>query len=214
MKLSSKAESIYAQINSGTSKLGDLRKLATSIRKDHSLAMELWATGEYLCRQLAILIMDVKLLSEELIDKLDDDMQTHAQDEKLQLADWFLANQLSKSRKTIALMQTWKNSSSSLHRRTFWYYQARLRWVGQTPPPDSDELLSSIEERIENEKPEVQWAMNFAAAQIGIFQPEFRKRCIALGERTGLYRDEIVSKRCTPSYLPKLISKQVTKLNK
>ena len=107
-----------------------------------------------------------------------------------------------------------KNSPSALQRRIFWYYQGRLRWVGQTPPSNTEALLSSIEERIESEKPEVQWAMNFTAAQIGIFQPEFRSRCIALGERTGLYRDEVVSKGCTPNYLPELISIQVAKIKK
>jgi 3-methyladenine DNA glycosylase AlkD len=213
MKLSVKAEAIYAQINS-TTKLGDLRILAKEIKKDHALAMELWSTGEYLSRQLAILIMDPKQLSQELIDMLVLDIQSHEMEERLQLIDWLLANQLSKDKKTIALIGSWENSTSSLQRRTFWYYQGRLRWVGQTPPPDSEALLSSIEERIESEQPEVQWAMNFTAAQIGIFQPEHRSRCIALGERTGLYRDDIVPKGCTPSYLPQLIAIQVAKLKK
>jgi|SRR5688572_485242 len=214
MKLSSKAKKIYTRINSKTTKLGDLRNIAKDIKKDHQIAMELWSTGEFLPRQLAILIMDPKLLSQEVIDKLDKDMQNHMLEERDQLIDWLMANQLSKDKKTIALMQSWKSSPSALQRRTFWYYQARLRWVGQTPPPDSEELLSSIEKRIESEKPEVQWAMNFTAAQIGIFQPELRSRCIALGERTGLYKDEVVPKGCTPSYLPKFISIQVAKLKK
>lgn len=214
MKLSSRAQNIYAQINSKVTKLGDLRKIAKDIKKDHQLAMELWSTGEYLPRQLAILIMDARLLSQEFIDKLDHDIQTHVLEQRLQLIDWLLANQLSKDKKTIALMETWENSPSALQRRTFWYYQGRLRWVGQTPPPNSEDLLSSIEERIQGEKPEVQWAMNFTAAQIGIFQPEFRSRCISLGERIGLYKDEVVPKGCTPSYLPKLISIQVAKLKR
>ncbi|WP_207425815.1 DNA alkylation repair protein [Pedobacter sp. SYSU D00535] len=214
MKLSPKAESVYAQLNRNATKLGDLRTTAKDIKKDHQLAMELWSTGEYLPRQLAILIMDKKLLSQELIDKFDQDIQCHGEEERLQLMDWLLANQLSKDKKTIGLMETWENSPSVLQRRTFWYYQARLRWVGQTPPANSEELLAAIEERIEGEKPEVQWAMNFTAAQIGIFQPELRARCIALGKRTGLYRDEIVPRGCTPNYLPELISIQVTKLKK
>jgi 3-methyladenine DNA glycosylase AlkD len=86
--------------------------------------------------------------------------------------------------------------------------------VGQPPPPDTEALLTLIEQKIEQEKPEVQWAMNFTAGQIGIFQPEYRSRCIALGERTGLYKDEVVPKNCTPSYLPKFISIQVAKLKK
>jgi 3-methyladenine DNA glycosylase AlkD len=214
MKLSPKAKSIYNQINNNTTKLGDLRNIAKDIKKDHQLAMELWSTGEFLPRQLAILIMDKKLLTQELVDKLDRDMQTHPTEERNQLIDWLMAHQLSKDKKTIALIESWENSPSALQRRTFWYYQARLRWVGQTPPPNSAALLTSIEKRIENEKPEVQWAMNFTAAQIGIFQPEFRSRCIALGERTGLYRDEIVPRGCTPNYLPQFISIQVAKLKK
>lgn len=213
MKTSSKAQAILDQITSET-KLGDLRVIAKDIKKDHELAMELWSSGDFLARQLAILIMDKKLLSEELIDQLDKDIRKHQPDEQLQLIDWLMANQLSKDKKTIALMESWKDSSSVLQRRTFWYYQGRLRWVGQTPPPNTEELLSFIEQRIESEQPEVQWAMNFTAAQIGIFQPEFRARCIALGENTGLYKDEIVKKGCTPNYLPELIAIQVAKLKK
>lgn len=77
MKLSSKAENILDQINSKT-KLGDLRKIAKDIKKDHELAMELWSTGNFLPRQLAILIMDNKFLSQDLINKLDKDMQAQS----------------------------------------------------------------------------------------------------------------------------------------
>lgn len=79
-KRSSKADSILIQINSKTM-LGDLRKIAKDIKKDHELATELWSTEAYLPRLLAILIMDKKLLSQEVLTKLDQDMQTHAFDE-------------------------------------------------------------------------------------------------------------------------------------
>ncbi|MCS4225732.1 DNA alkylation repair protein [Sphingobacterium sp. BIGb0165] len=214
MELSSTAENIITQISNKKTKLGDLRKIANDIKKDHELAMELWSTTHYLARQLAILLMDKKLLSKEIIDRLVSDIEQHREDEKLQLIDWLMANQLAKDKRTIALMESWENSTSPLQRRTFWYHQARLRWVGQTPPPNSEELLSKIETRIENEVSEVQWAMNFTAAQIGIFQENFRKRCINIGEQTGLYKDEMVAKNCTPNYLPKFIAIQVAKLNK
>lgn len=203
-----------SQISDGNTKLGDLRKIATAIRKDQALAMELWSTGNYFARQLAILIMDKKLLSEDLIDLLDRDIQQHPAHERNQLTDWLMANQLTKDKKTISLIESWENSPSSLQRRTFWYYQARLRWTGQTPPPNSEELLSKIEKRIEKEEPEVQWAMNFTAAQIGIFEEKYRRRCVAIGEQTGLYKDEKVAKNCTPNYLPQFIAIQVAKLNR
>lgn len=214
MNLTSKAQRIHSQLSTGETKLGDLRKMAKEIKKDHDLAMELWSTEEFYSRHLAILIMDKKLLDQEFIDQIDKDIQNHEYEERLQLADWLMANQLMKDKKTIGLIESWENSPSRIQRRIFWYYQARLRWTGQTPPDNTEDLLSSIERKIAKEASEVQWAMNFTAAQIGIFESKQRSRCIALGENLGLYKDEVVSKGCTPSYLPVFIKIQVDKLNK
>lgn len=212
MTRSSKAESILSQIT-GKTKLGELRKIAKEIKKDHGLAMELWSAGEFLPRQLAILIMDNKVLSQALIDRLDKDMQAHPLNERNQLMDWLMANQLTKNKTTIELINSWQNSSSALQRRVFWYYQARLRWLGQIPPDNTADLLAAIEAKIAKEEPEVQWAMNFIAGWIGVFDQKYRTRCIALGEQTGLYKDEPVSKGCTPSYLPEFIAIEAGKRN-
>jgi len=212
MKLSSKAENILDQIGSKTM-LGELRKIAKDVKKDHELAMELWSIGRFLPRQLAILIMDNKLLSQDLIDKLDKDIQAHSFNERNQLTDWLMANQLSKDKKTITLMESWENSPSSAQRRIFWYYQARLRWLGQTPPANTEELLSAIERQIENEQPEVQWAMNFITGWIGVYDKKYRTRCIELGKKTGLYKGDMVSKGCTPNYLPEFIAIESNKRN-
>ncbi|MBX4383872.1 hypothetical protein K4G98_25305, partial [Mycobacterium tuberculosis] len=88
---------------------------------DHELAMELWSTEEFLPRLLAILIMDKKLLSQDVLNKLDKDIQTHTFDERNNLMDWLMANQLTKDKKKIALMESWENSPSPLQRRAFWY---------------------------------------------------------------------------------------------
>jgi len=214
MKLSSKAKKIYSQINQENTKLGDLRKIAKEIKKDHELALELWSSGEFMPRQLAILIMDKKLLSQEVIDQLDKDIQKHDLDERNQLTDWFMANQLTKDKRTIGLIESWEKSPSVIQRRIFWYYQARLRWMGNTSHSNTEDLLTLIEANIMDEQPEVQWAMNFTAGQIGKWQEKYRVRCIAIGEETGLYKDEIVHKGCTPSYLPKFIPIEVAKLKK
>jgi 3-methyladenine DNA glycosylase AlkD len=210
IKRSSKAENILSQINSKT-KLGDVRKIAKDIKKDHDLAMELWSTEAFLPRLLAILIMDKKLLSQDVLNKLNKDMQTHTFDERNNLMDWLMANQLTKDKKTVALMESWENSPSALQRRAFWYYQARLRWAGQTPPDNTDYLLSKIEANIVQEEPEVQWAMNFTAGWIGVYDEMNRVRCMHIGEKTGLFKGEMVSKGCTPDYLPEFIKIEVNK---
>lgn len=214
MKLSPKAKKIHKQISAKETKLGDLRKIAKEIKRDHDLAMELWSTGNYNARQLAILIMDKKQLDQALIDKLDKDIQSHEYDESNQLADWLMANQLTKDKKSIALILSWENSASAIQRRIFWYYQGRLRWVGQTPPDNTEELLASIEKEMANEVPKVQWAMNFTAGQIGTYDSKRRARVISLGKKIGLYKDDIVPRNCTPNYLPEFVKIQVEKLKK
>ena len=56
-KLSSKAEIILLKIKHNRL-LGNVRKIAKDIKKDHELALELWSTAEFLPRLLAVLILD------------------------------------------------------------------------------------------------------------------------------------------------------------
>lgn len=204
IQTSEKAETIFRQIDDNT-KLGDLRKIAKEIKVDHELAMELWSRGKFLPRLLSILIMDKKLLSEEVLDELVDDMQIHTYDESNNLMDWLLANQLIKNKKLTTLMESWEDSPYALQRRTYWYHQGRLRWTGKTPPNNTSDLLTAIEAKISQEQPEVQWAMNFTAGWIEVYEEQYRKHCVIIGEDTGLYKDEKVSKGCTPNYLPEFI---------
>ena len=213
MGLSARAKKIVSEFV-GEPKLGDIKKRGKEIKIDHDLAMELWSQGDYYPRLLSTLIFDKKLLTESVIDKLASDLLAHDENERNQLSDWLLANQLTKDRELVALIESWQESPSPMLRRWFWYYQARLRWMGRTPPPEnSAELLASLEADMSTAEPEVQWAMNFCAGWIGIFEPELRSRCIKLGKSLGLYKDEPVARNCTPSYLPEFIKVEVAKRN-
>ena len=48
--------------------LPNIRKLAKSIKKDHQLTLELWATGIHECRVLASLVDDPKMVTPEQMD--------------------------------------------------------------------------------------------------------------------------------------------------
>lgn len=211
MALSTRAKKLAAELTNGNVKLGDLKKRGKEIKKDHDLALELWSTGDYYPRLLSILIFDKKLLTENVIDQLASDVLQHDVKERSQLADWLLANQLAQDKKLASLVATWQKNPSPILRRLFWYHQARLRWTGQTPPDNSANLLDSLENDMASAEPEVQWAMNFCAGQIGVHEPEFRSRCIKFGEALGLYKDEHVAKNCTPSYLPEFIRIEAAK---
>ncbi|WP_294821515.1 DNA alkylation repair protein [uncultured Flavobacterium sp.] len=211
MKLSETAESILLDIESGAARMGDLRKIAKEIKKDHKLGMELWGTGKFHPMLLAILIFDAKSLGFDAVDRLLEDIDRHDGDDRLQLADWLMANQLLKDKKLAAQVQSWQDDPAPLKRRIFWYHQARLRWTGQVPPNNTAGLMEAIENSIAGESPEVQWAMNFTAGWIGVFDTLYRNQCITIGEKLGLYKDEMVAKNCTPSYLPKFIEIEANK---
>lgn len=155
--------------------------------------------------------MDKNLIMQDVIERLATDMATHDYAQRNQLTDWLLANQLMKARKTSSLIETWEHHPSPILRRLFWYHQARLRWTGRTPPENTPDLLTSLQKNMADAEPEVQWAMNFSAGQIGVHEPEFRSQCIELGERLGLYKDDPVAKDCTPNYLPEFIRIEVAK---
>ncbi len=205
------AEELLAQITKDDIKLGELKKIAKQIKMDHQLAQALWASEHQSARLLSVLIMDKKSLTQSAIEDLAKDLLQQSEPQRNQISEWLLANQLTKSKKTKDLLEQWQDHASPVLRRLFWYHQARLRWVGQTPPGNTDELVVLLEKDLAKEQPEVQWAMNFCAGQIGVHQPEYRDRCIKLGERSGLYTNEKVSKGCTPSYLPKFIEIKVAK---
>ena len=211
MALSARTKKIVAEF-ADEPKLGDIKKRGKEIKKDHDLAMQLWSTGDYYPRLLSTLIFDKKLLAESDIDEFASDLLAHDADERNQLSDWLLANQLTKDKKLVALVESWQENPSPVLRRWFWYYQARLRWMGKTPPPENSAiLLDTLESSMKTAEPEVQWAMNFCAGWIGVFEPKLRSRCVKLGKALGLYKDDPVAKNCTPSYLPEFIKIEVDK---
>jgi len=209
MPQSARAATLTAEITGA--KLGDIKKRAKQIKVDHELALALWATEAFHSRLLSVLVFDKKRLTQEAIDELASDIVEHDAGEAAQLSDWLLANQLAKDKRLVALIETWERSASPVLRRLFWYHQARLRWTGKAAPPNTEALMTSLERELAGAEPIVQWAMNFCAGQIGTHEAEYRARCVKLGERLGLYRDEKVPKNCVPSYLPEFIRIEVAK---
>lgn len=205
MPLSDRAAALADQVTPEDTRMSQIRALAKTIKTDHALALELWSTEHVRSRQLAVLLFDKKKLDEELVDSLCADLAVHPEKHQTNIMEWLMVNQLSKSAAGRRLMESWEHSDLDVQRRTFWYHQARLRWRGKTPPGNTVHLLDALDARLANEVPMVQMMMNFAAGWSGVYEPEHRDRCVALGERTGLYRDEVVPRGCAPQYLPEFI---------
>lgn len=203
-------ESIVSKLE-GMTRKGDIKKYAKEIKKNHSLALELWDTNIFNAMLLAVLIFDKSKIDEKLMDKIANSVVILKQDEQNYISDWLLANQLMKSGKGKEMLSNWIAVDSPFLRRLFWYYQARLRWTGKSDFDNTQYLVDEIKIRLVSETKEVQWAINFCAAWIGIYEKKYRQDLSEFGEQLGLYADEKVPKNCTPNYLPEFIRIEVDK---
>lgn len=199
--------------------MGDLRKLAAKIKSNHSLALELWKTGNIDVQLLAILIMKPKELSVKEVDKMV------RQARFFQVADWFnsyiVKEQPPAEKET--LRQKWmsKSEKDGWAARAGWHLTAstinqngsrrdkQSSGRNSADAIDIDALLDRIEKEMPKAPPETQWTMNNTLMAIGIHHDKHRKRAIAIGEKIGLYKDWPQSKGCIIPYVPTAVPAMV-----
>lgn len=182
--------------------MGDIRKLAAQIKTDHPLAVALWQTEILEAQLLAILLLKLKELSVDDLDRMVRITQF------AWVADWFNSYVARKHPGKESLRQKWMDDANPWAARAGWSLTSER--VGKQPEGlDLPALLDRIESEMGGTAPEAQWTMNTCLATIGIHFPEHRERAIAIGERLGLYRDYPVSKGCTSPFAPIWIDEMV-----
>lgn len=175
--------------------LSKLRALAKKARNDHDRAKELWATEDTGARLVALLTATPKNFSADELDA----MLRGAQGPKE--IDWLENYIIAKSPLVGELEQRWRSDPDPHVEAAAW--KLLNRRVGNTPETvDLAGVLTEIEERMAGESPRLQWAMNEALANIGITQPEYRARAIAIGEALQVLADYPVSKGCVSPFAP------------
>ncbi len=176
-------------------RLGDIRKLATKLKPNHVLALELWDTGNLDAQLLAVLLMQPASLSSEELDELVRSATVP------QLADWLNAYVVKEHAEKEALRLQWMAAPDPWAARAGWNLtSARINKAREGL--DLSALLDRIEAELAHAHPATQWTMNNCLAGIGIHVAELRERALAIGERLGVYRDYPVSKGCTSPFAP------------
>lgn len=194
--------------------MGDLRKLATKIKSDHALALELWKTGNIDAQLLAILIIKPKELSDNQLDKMV------RQATFAQVADWFnayIVKEQPDATKQL-LREKWMKDKDGWAARAGWNLTASMINKGADNAKGLDVrgldvggLLDRIEKEMPKAPPETQWTMNNTLMAIGIKHEKHRKRVIAIGEKIGLYKDWPMSKGCIIPYVPVCVPEMVNR---
>ncbi len=188
---------------------GEIRTIAKEQGKNHALAVQLWKSGGVNARMLSFLLLDLKAVDVPYLEMLVADVEGAGEADQSQLLDWMVANVIVKKASLKNETARWRTERSTIRQRVFWSVQARS--VRAENHEHNERLLEHVERDLASASGPVQWNMNWTAAQIGIADERLRSRCVALGEKTGLYRDYPVSKGCTSPYLPLWIGSVVGK---
>lgn len=184
--------------------LSKLRAVAKAAKTDHERAKELWATGDTGLRLVALLTCTPKQFS---ADELDAMLRSTGGPKE---TEWLESYVIRKSPHTEELRARWKNDPDPHVEAGSW--KLLNHRVGTHPDGlDLGEILDEIEQRMANASPRLQWAMNEVLAQIGITQPDYRDRALAIGEALQVIADYPVSKGCISPFAPIWITEMVAR---
>ncbi len=159
--------------------LADLRLLAKQIRTDHSLACQLWATGNHDARVLATLIADPAQFDAKMLDAWSKG-----------LSDYVIADQFAG---LVARTSYWQKKAEKWHAvRGEWIGRAGWNLIGQLALheptlPDSyfEPYLIEIETSIHQQKNRVREAMNNALIAVGIRNTALQERALSVAKAIG-----------------------------
>jgi len=185
-------------------KMGDIRAIAKSIKINHELGLELWASGNVDAMLLATLIVKPKQFSEADLERMASAV-TYTQ-----IADWLMANVIKQHPSKEALRLRWMESSHPMLARAGWSLTAE-RITKNPAGLDFNALLDRIEREMAGAPAPAQWTMNFCLAGMGIESAEHRRRALDIGEKLGLYRDYPCPKGCTSPFAPIWINAMVAR---
>ncbi len=179
--------------------MGPLRALAKEIKRDHALGMELWRTGNFDAMVLGAMLMDPKVLTEA------DFEASLASAYVPVLVDELTLRPLCESPLAASFCLSWRNSPEDLKGRAGWNLAVDRVQRHVCPPDELGTLFGEVEAGLQTAPANKQWAMNYCLCMIGIHNDAWTERCLALGERLGVYRDLKVPKGCTSAYAPEWI---------
>ena len=159
--------------------LANLRKLQKQIKRDHTLATQLWASGNHDCRVLATMIADPSLADDNLLESWASDLNNYV------ITDAFsgLASQTALAREKA---ESWCKSDDEWVGRTGWLLVAHLAMKdSQLTDSYFEECLETIKEEIHSRQNRVKDAMNSALIAIGIRNSQLEHLALAAARRIG-----------------------------
>ncbi|MGN7966730.1 DNA alkylation repair protein [Microbacterium sp. 22179] len=182
--------------------LSRLRALAKTIKIDHPLAQELWATGETPARLLALLVCRPKDFTADELDAM------LRETDPPKVNDWFVNYVAKKTPLAEEMRLRWFDDADPTVAAAAWSLTS-VRVVKDPDGLDLGRLLDLIEAQMKDAPARPQWSMNETLAQIGIHHPDLRERALAIGDRLQVLADYPTAPGCTSPFAPIWIGEMV-----
>lgn len=157
----------------------NLGKLQKRIKRDHALAIDLWASGYFEARVLAAQIADPEAADGRMLDAWAKDLSGPA------VCDYF-AGLVVKTRLARQRAEKWAKSKDEWLGRAGWSAIGRLA-MEENDLPDAffEEHLEIIEREIHRSRNRVREAMNTTLIAIGLRNPALEAKAVAAAKRIG-----------------------------
>jgi len=158
----------------------NLEKIRKQIKRDHSIAAELWSSGNFDACNLATLIADPAQMTNKDLDEWAKGMNGYC------VADLYARNIVSKTEFAKQKIETWTKSKDELIGEAG--YQVLACWaMNDKQQSDSyfEEWLTKIEAGIHKAPNRVRHAMNGAVIAIGLRNGRLQKQALAAAARIG-----------------------------
>jgi 3-methyladenine DNA glycosylase AlkD len=175
----------------------NLEALRKRIKTDHTLAQQLWETGNHDARVLATMIADPKQLGQAQIDAWAGSLENHIQTDAL-------AKLLNRTSLAPQLVELWVDSPDEWKGRLGWHLLAQLA-MSDNALPDSyfEPYLAQIEAEIHTRKNRTREGMNYALMAIGIRNDTLEVQAVATAQRIGKVEIDHGDTNCkTPDAIP------------
>ena len=191
---------------------GNIRKLQKKIKTDHSLARELWATGNHDARILATMVADPMV---EVDGPGHDWLESWAADLDNYIVTDAFAELVSKTTSAREKAESWSRSEGEWTGRAGWTLMARIAMKDRTLPDGYfEELLSTLEAGIHSRPNRVRDAMNSALIAIGIRNERLQERALCAAANVGKVEVDHGATGCVTPDAAQYILKTVNRKSK
>ncbi|MED4531726.1 DNA alkylation repair protein [Metabacillus fastidiosus] len=174
-------------------KVGDLKKLVKFVKKDHSLALALYNSGNHDAMYLAGLSVNPKLMTKENLQQWSEKANWSM------LAEYTVAGVAAESDYALELAREWIHSNDELISAAGWSTYANYLSITEDEKLDLDEvsrLLTTIEQSIHKERNRVRYTMNSFVISVGGYILPLSEKAKITAEQIGKVHVEFGTTAC------------------